>query len=174
PIPVGSATYLGTFYATANGQTSMQFAPAPASGGSSNVLGLWNAYNRVAYATTEQDLSSTLWSIPATTSMINNSSAERITFVDGLAQSAVYAGIGWKVFTQNNFVALWINENTTTGEGTLNQAVTSNIDAATFMNVTQTFTPSLGLNYIQAMSTSGVNTNQLLPSNGGMTATIEM
>jgi hypothetical protein len=34
------ATYVGSFYATANGQTGMAFAPSAASGGSNNILGL--------------------------------------------------------------------------------------------------------------------------------------
>ena len=57
-IPIGQATYVGTVYTTANGQTGMACFPTAASGGTNNILGLWNAYNRVPI--TAQCLDSTV------------------------------------------------------------------------------------------------------------------
>ena len=59
-VPANQATYLGTMYATANGQTAMVFLPAQAAGGNGNVLGLWNAYNRVGVRARSAD-STSLW-----------------------------------------------------------------------------------------------------------------
>jgi hypothetical protein len=86
-VPANQATYLGTLYATANGQTAMQFAPAAASGGSNNVLGLWNAYNRVRALSKMRD-SAAQWTLATTAwRAADNSNSNRITWVDGLGQS---------------------------------------------------------------------------------------
>jgi hypothetical protein len=47
--------YLGSVYMTANGQTSMRLKPAATAGGTDNVLGLWNAYNRVRVTAYSRD-----------------------------------------------------------------------------------------------------------------------
>lgn len=83
------ATYLGTIYCTANGQTGMVFEPTPASGGTNNILGLYNAYNRIPVYSIVRDgaanwvVSNTSW---AATNASNNN---RCSFVDGLQQSQI-------------------------------------------------------------------------------------
>lgn len=90
-VGANQATYLGTLYATANGQTAMQFAPAAVAGGSGNILGLYNAYNRVLTRSFEQDSTSS-WTYGTTTWRVSNNSVNnRISWVDGLGQSAVEA-----------------------------------------------------------------------------------
>lgn len=93
-VAAGQWTYLGTLYATANGQTGMAFAPAAAAGGTANILGLSNAYNRVSVfclvrdSTSSWTVSNTSWSATntgATGSGLNN----RCSFVDGLQQSQI-------------------------------------------------------------------------------------
>jgi hypothetical protein len=39
----GGATYLGSVYMTANGETSVNIKPTPANGGTGNIIGIWNA-----------------------------------------------------------------------------------------------------------------------------------
>ena len=51
---------------TANGQTGMQFAPTPALGGTNNILGVYNAYNRVSTTSICQDTTST-WTYGSST-----------------------------------------------------------------------------------------------------------
>lgn len=46
-IPGNECTYVGTMYASANGQTTTTMNPAPASGGSLPTLGIYNEYNKV-------------------------------------------------------------------------------------------------------------------------------
>ena len=46
PVAANEGTYLGTIYASANGQISWTLGAA-ASGGTAGLLGVWNMYNRV-------------------------------------------------------------------------------------------------------------------------------
>jgi hypothetical protein len=86
-VAVDQATYLGTIYTTAAGRTGMAFQPSPASGGTGNVLGLYNAYNRVAATAIVRD-SSASWTYGSSSPRnFNASSSWSVTFVDGLAQS---------------------------------------------------------------------------------------
>ncbi|MBV9861877.1 MAG: hypothetical protein JO267_06990 [Alphaproteobacteria bacterium] len=89
-VAVNQATYVGTMVATANGQTAMQFAPAAAAGGGNPTLGLYNAFNRVRIQAQSQD-STASWSYNGSYRAANNSTANRVTWVDGLGQSVVEA-----------------------------------------------------------------------------------
>jgi hypothetical protein len=87
-IIANQATYLGTIYATANGQTGMAFS-ASAAGGGANVLGVYNAYNRIAITAFGQD-STASWAYGTNTwRKADNSAGNSVTYVDGLAQSNV-------------------------------------------------------------------------------------
>ena len=92
--PASRCTYVGTMYATANGQTAMQFTPAASAGGSNNVLGLYNAYNRVMTYSTNLDSTDT-WTLGISQDRggqpTDNSVRNRVTFVDGLQQSSAWA-----------------------------------------------------------------------------------
>lgn len=90
-IAANTATYLGTVYMTANGQTGMSFKPAAASGGSDNVLGLYNAYNRVPVQSVCKDSTSSWTYATATFRATNNSVSNRVSYVDGLGESALHA-----------------------------------------------------------------------------------
>ena len=78
-------------FATANGQTGMNFNPSAASDGSNPVLGLWNAYNRIPVSATNQDSTSTWTYSTGTWRHSNGQSANRVRYVDGLASSPVTA-----------------------------------------------------------------------------------
>jgi len=82
-IAANQGTYLGTFYATAAGATTMQFQPVAAPGGSGCTLGLFNSYNQVALACTEIDSNST-WTSSSTWGPADASAANSATWVDGL------------------------------------------------------------------------------------------
>lgn len=83
-VPINQATYLGTMYATANGQTAMMFAPNAAAGGSANVLGLYNAYNQVLTISRERD-STASWTYGTNTwRAANGNTNNSIIWVDGL------------------------------------------------------------------------------------------
>lgn len=83
-------TYPGTFFATAAGQTSQQFNPAAAAGGSAPCLCLYNAYNHVTLFSRSRDSSaytynSSFWRY------MDNSASNRVTVVDGLSQMQISA-----------------------------------------------------------------------------------
>lgn len=64
PVAINQGTYLGTFYTTAAGATTMQFAPAAAAGGSGCVMGVFNSYNRIDVGCQVADSNSS-WSYAA-------------------------------------------------------------------------------------------------------------
>lgn len=89
-VAADQATYLGTIYTTAAGQTGMAFQPTGAAGGSNNVLGLYNAYNRVRIVARELD-SNGSWAGAANSTWraADNNNNNRIAVVDGLQQSSI-------------------------------------------------------------------------------------
>lgn len=90
-IPANTATYLGTIYCSANGKVEMNFFPAAATGGTNNVLGLWNAYNRVVQVASCKD-STGSWSYATTAyRVINGYNTNRISVVQGLIGAAISA-----------------------------------------------------------------------------------
>ncbi len=79
--PAKQCTRLGTVYATANGQTALQFRPASASGGANPIIGFCNAYNQIAVRSVQHD--STGWTYAGTTIRdANNSANNRIRYID--------------------------------------------------------------------------------------------
>jgi hypothetical protein len=154
PISANQATYLGSLYATGNGQTGVALKPAAASGGSNTIVGLFNAYNAVEAEAQSQD-STNGWSYNATAWRgANNSASNRVTFVSGLASaiisavysvfvipsaSAVYGGIGI------NLDSITANPVNSAFSG-----AASTTDGHTPL-IQEAFYPVLGLHYVQAM-----------------------
>ena len=100
-IPVGQATYVGTAYMTANGQTGISFKPTAAAGGSNNIVGLWNAYNRVPMQSLERDSTGSYTYASTTFRATNGSDSNRVSWVDGLQQTPVSARIKTAMATSN-------------------------------------------------------------------------
>jgi hypothetical protein len=95
-LSASSGTYVGTLYATANGQTGMAFKPAATGGGANNILGLYNAYNRVTVDALSRDSTASWTYATATWQALNAGGTgsglnNRISWVDGLQQSDVLA-----------------------------------------------------------------------------------
>lgn len=150
-VAANTATYVGTFYATANGQTGMAFQPAAAGGGTNNILGLYNAYNRIKATAICRDNTTSWTYATASWRASDNSSSNRISFVDGLAQSPIVAQ-----FTQVN----------TTSTSANNVAIGTNLDSTTstpkavgaqgstaVISVTakEPYLPVLGFHYVSAV-----------------------
>jgi hypothetical protein len=154
-IAASQGTYLGTFDATANGQTGMQFKTAPAAGGSANVLALWNAYNRLPVTSLERDSNSANTNSSTTPRSLDNSTSNRVTMIDGLGQSRVVCSTMSQVITNGGSASGYLigcNSNATTGTPgiflTFTQAAGAvNIIAAAREN----FPPAIGLNFYQGM-----------------------
>ena len=151
-VAAHTGLYLGTFYVTADGQTGMAFKPAAAAGGSNNILGLSNAYNRVPVLSIMTDSNAT-WTWNATTwHAADASTANRVTFVDGLQQSpidAVYTCGLSPTGSSSDQPTIGVNLDSTSATPF---AVSENAGATlTSATVADSFPPQLGLHYVQAM-----------------------
>jgi hypothetical protein len=158
-IPAGYATYLGSVYMTGNGETSVNIKPAAAANGSANVIGIWNAYNRVPIYSLNRD-SNNQWSQTSSTGWqaVDPTSANSVTWVDGLGQTSVlaqYLALPDSI-TAGLAAHIGINEDSTTATPNLDAneyfGVTSNYIT---LNVEESFPPLLGMHYVQAMEEVG-------------------
>ena len=163
-VPANEATYVGTMYASANGQCTQQFKPTAASGGSANILGLWNAYNRLRITSLERD-STNNWSMNITNwGAADASASNKITWIDGLQQSFVEATSVELTTIGNGVIAsIGVGLNTITATPNVIAAggsVGSGVNNSQSLRVTENFPPQLGLNYISAMelASSGTTT----------------
>ena len=160
-ISANQATYVGTFYATSNGHTGMAFAPTAASGGTANILGLYNAYNRVRTVARESSSTSSWTYATATWRAANASNSNRVSWVDGLAQSFVevdYSTIMSADGAVASYVAVGIDSTSdpTTGSGsTTPEVISATAIAATAHNSS---VPLLGFHYAQALEYSSGST----------------
>lgn len=163
-------TYLGSFYTTSAGQTQFNIKPTPSVGGTANIIGIWNAYNRVHLDTISRD---------STANWLNNSTAwneadlsvaNRISWVDGLAQTSVKASYNTTLDVGGNSQggAVGINLNSTTATPNLIKFVQFAIasGSASPIGCEESFAPHLGFNYIQAMDSGylGSSTAQFFGS----------
>lgn len=149
-IPANEATYVGTAYCTANGQTGMAMHPAAAAGGAAPILAVSNAYNRVPVGAVSQDNTAS-WTYNSTTVRAANGSANnRISFVDGLAQSCIdasYSIVTTSGAAGNGGIALTIDAtNSISG-----QAAQDGGNAPATITARHQFAPVLGLHYVQAV-----------------------
>ncbi len=177
-ISANQATYLGTLYCTANGQTGMAFKPAAAGGGSAPILGLFNAYNRVLIGSVELD-STASWNYAVTTWRASNGNvANRISYVDGLAMATV---IGTLIQTTQSATtsaaAFGVGRNSTATAPTVNAQMGNAAQAfLAIANVSEIFTPSLGFNYLTGMEKALAGTQTIYGAAPGyaLTASLEI
>jgi hypothetical protein len=150
--------YVGSIYMTAAGETSVQLHPTPVSGGDNNVIGIWNAYNRVRVNASSTDDSS--WTY-ATNSWrpADNSTSNRITWVDGLQQS--FPSATYDVVAASNnasgYANVGIGFNSTTGASGAFTGQLAGENIADIHAETSEY-PQLGLSYAQALEKVGYGT----------------
>ncbi len=150
-ISANAGTYLGSFYATANGQTGMIFHPASASGGSTSAgMFLYNAYNRVLLTSVSLDNKSS-WTYALTAwTTLDASTSNRVSMLDGLAQSVVYGMAAAGTSSPGNVscvIGLDLNSASATP---VTDAGANSITGTTIVS-SGSFAPTLGLNYVQGM-----------------------
>jgi YVTN family beta-propeller protein len=177
-VAAGKATYLGSVYMTANGQTGVQFKPAGAAGGTNNIVGIWNAYNRVRVQSMCSD-SNTSWTYATATwrpldgasGNVNN----RVTYLDGLGQSFARARVNTIAYnnTAGNGCAIGVVQNSTTNApskaAAFQGSAGGNAAGACDFVAEENFPPVLGLNYIQGMENSPNATTVTFAFNGNTT-----
>ncbi len=165
-VPANQGTYLGSFYcggaAAGNGTCDMTFKPAAASGGNNGFMSLWNAYNRVPMQSLCRD-STASWSSSATVSYVpwnstvSSGTSNRITVLDGLAQSTVTTSVG--AIAQSASGSVWstgINQDSTSATPNLVLGGSGNATNSSG-SPTENFSPALGLHYYQAMMKGNVS-----------------
>lgn len=153
PIAIGRATYLGSVYCTANGQTGMAMKPAPAAGGNANVLGLYNAYNRVPVVALCRDTTANFLDVSGIWRPLLNNSNSRISYLDGLAQSVVKGdlttiGVG-SANAINGYVGMTQDATNVAPDLVTSMSGTNSVYFP--MSVHQQWLPSLGFHFIQSM-----------------------
>jgi YVTN family beta-propeller protein len=152
-IAAGEATYVGSIYMIANGETSMEFNPAAASGGSTNnVLGVYNAYNRVTTIAIVSD-SKASWTYTGTSwRAADNSSNNRISFIDGLQQSSIRATYAIEASSSAAGVqgAIGVNLDSTSATP-VNPIGFAESTSQQSLTAYGRFLPQLGLHYAQAV-----------------------
>ena len=168
----GYGLYVGSVYMTGNGETSMQFKPTPASGGTNNMLGLYNAYNRVRTIARNNDSASPAWtySSPAW-EVLDNNVNNNIGFIDGLAQSSVDAQVQINMYTSSSsvvgFVAVDFDSFTAAPSGVI--GLTSSTDTPYGVTVTafDHLQPQLGFHYAAAVQYASGPTVTFFNASGG-------
>jgi hypothetical protein len=168
-ITADEATYVGSIYMTANGETSMQVRPAAAAGGVANVLGVWNAYNRVKVTAYNRDDTSNWSYSTASWRAADNSTSNKISFLDGLQQSLVTGNYSVLVTTApdtvGGYIGLNIDSSTTTPDIAAGASSAAGQTSSSQSAVTETFYPVLGLHYIQAVEYASGSTAQIFGVN---------
>ena len=156
----GYGTYLGTIATDAGGATvTFNPAPAAASGGPTNGawVGLWNQYNRLNLAMSEQD-STASWTYAVNTwRAVNASNSNRVSFVTGQAEEPVVATYLVTSNPSNAQGSVGLGLDSVTVQGISAQA---QVNAAAYvpLSVTLPVSPRIGLHYIQALEISTANT----------------
>jgi hypothetical protein len=162
---VNRATYLGSIYTTGTGATSVQFKPSGQPGGSNNIVGLWNAYNRVRIQSFETDTSSPYTysgsSFRPTNYEANGGPnySNRIYWVDGLQETSVTARlkIAASSATAGAAIQFGVKLDATTAPNYVSAIYTPTSNATENIQVVdseESFSPQLGINYVQAMEAS--------------------
>ena len=166
-----NGTYVGSVYITADGETSMQFKPTPAAGGTGNVLGVYNAYNRVRTIARCKDSTSTAWvySTPSWEAL-NDSSSNSISFLDGLAQSFVAAKAQINMLASAGTIVgnLGLDLDSTTASPGGDVGSTSNTEGEIGLGILafDNFMPQLGFHFISAVQWASGSTVHYIPSGG--------
>jgi hypothetical protein len=170
-VAANRGTYVGTFLTTSAGTTACVFAPAAAGGGSDNKLFVWNTFNRVNYSSVSKE-STASWSYTlATLRPLDNSTSNRVSYVDGLGESVVRGAMAVRISTaavNGAFAKAGVGRNKTTGSFDFDAIVIAPTAGGQNAAICPSgiWTPSLGNNYIQAIE-AGDGTNASTFVGGG-------
>ena len=168
-VPANQGTHLGTFYASANGQTEMTFRPTPAAGGTNNKLLLWNRYNRVNTAATCRE-STNSWTCNAgTMRALNSSNSNRISFVRGSDDDAadVFSfGFNSQTAADYGWQGIGLDSTTAGWDGGLRHPAITNAVANNGTYSSAKGWPGLGFHYFQQLEFSAVNNLTFYGDNG--------
>lgn len=153
-------TYVGTFRASANGQTAWVANPAAAAGGGDCKLYLWNAFNRVVVSAASLDSTNSWNYTTATWRAANNSNANRISFVRGLNEDVVQATYSSPATNSSPSISLrcgvGLDSTSAPSGGAIGNM--ANAAATTVASAIANYAglPGIGLHFVQALEHSDV------------------
>jgi len=159
-------TYVGTIRTDGSSQANWTAMPSAAAGGAEAKLHVFNAYNRVRTDAASQDNTSSWTYGTATWRSLNNSTANRISYIDGLGELSLVAALIVGVNQgSGGIVHVGINRDSTSASPV--PATLSQIGATNGSPVVRApFAPSLGYHYLQAMEAAGSGISTTLYGNG--------
>lgn len=182
-ISSDDATYLGSFLATANGQTSEVELPTAANGGTANTCGVFNAYNPVPIICKDQDSTSS-WVSEANSFVVPcNASDWAVSFTGTISPagtltvSAVGSGtlaIGQYIFgsgiSQPEIITAFGSGTGGTGTYTVSGASTTGSEAMTASNISNrvTWVDGLGFGRIKVETYNSFVASSAASTAGGM------
>ena len=159
-------TYVGTVRSDGSSQLNWNPAPAAASGGAEAKLHVYNAYNKVFFS--GQSIDNNSWSYGTTTwRSADNSNTNRVSYIDGLGDISVDTILSNQNATTNTANPYYVGCNRDSTSAQPNRylyTVFQNTTTAGTVTVPDTFSPSTGFHYLQAMeyaAGSGVTTFSL-------------
>lgn len=155
----GLGTYVGTVRTDGSSQCNWNPTPAAAAGGGNARVDVFNAYNRVKIDAKSQDSTASWVYNTNTWRSTNNSTNNRINYIDGLGELAVAvtASISCNPGASNSGTG--VNRDSTSATPSSTTSFQANQTAPG--HCSDVFLPSLGFHYIQAMennSTGSTNT----------------
>jgi len=168
-VAAGDALYLGSFRASADGQTEMDFGGNAAGGDPASLL-LFNYFNRAEHSCLITEATNT-WTLatenpsPGTGHSVNNSTGNRVSFIQGIQESPLFADYATDGIvdsaTLNGFIACGVGLNSITifsgrtGFTNINTPAPAQRAAPIFGSYTFTY---LGFGFIQALEYYGFAT----------------
>lgn len=153
-----TATYLGSFRTTADGQTGWKCNPAAAAGGSNPLLSIYNPFNQVPVTCKEQDSSTAYTYASATYQKADNNAANSISVLDGLGNMPImvtYQDVCANATAAGDGCAVGVLLNATSGTpavlGASESANTTLSNNYKTVSAIDSFYAALGYNNVQAM-----------------------
>jgi hypothetical protein len=159
-------TYVGTVRSDGSSQLNWNPTPAAAAGGAEAKLHVFNTYNRVLFCAASLDNTSSWTYSTATWRSLDNSTTNRISYIDGLGELNINANFLGVILQTAGLYNFGINRDSTSAQPTTAtvQQLTSN--NSNFLN--QIFIASLGYHYLQAMEVSRDSTSVTVYGNNAV------
>jgi hypothetical protein len=146
----GLGTYVGTIRTDGSSQVNWTPVPSASAGGTEAKLHVFNAYNRIRiYAQSRDNTSSWTYGTSTWRSM-NNSTGNRISYIDGLGEIYIDASLSAFPSSSGCNGDAGINRDSTSSTPP-NTMVNSFSASGFLMTVRTVFTASLGYHYLQAV-----------------------
>jgi hypothetical protein len=155
-IPPRQATVLGTMYMTGTGTTAMIFKPSPALGGTSNVLGLDNGYNKIPTQALVRDSTPSWSTTNRAFETMNTSTGWRASMVDSFGINKVVTSIyiiGLNSVAANNVQAGIMLDATNGTAGQIAAGISAVGNANIAATALEIFPPAVGFHFFQALQT---------------------